>query len=106
MDIVGTIRGGGAGKRTMTTIGILGAGQAGGTFARAAVDAGYEVVIANSRDPLTLASVVRDLGPRARAAWSAEAAAAGDIVLLAFPYAPQHRLPVAELAGKIVIDNN
>lgn len=90
----------------MTTIGILGAGQAGGTFARAAIGAGYDVVIANSRDPRTLAGLVRELGPGARAAWAAEAAAAGDIVFLAFPYAPQHRLPLAELSGKIVIDNN
>lgn len=90
----------------MTTIGVLGAGQAGGTFARAAVDAGYDVVIANSGDPRALAGTVRELGPRARGAWAAEAAAAGDIVFLAFPYAPHHRPPVAELAGKVVIDNN
>lgn len=90
----------------MTTIGILGAGQAGGTLARAAVAAGYDVVIANSRAPRTLADLVGDLGPRARAAWAADAAAAGDVAFLAFPYAPGHRLPVDELAGKIVLDNN
>ena len=38
----------------MTTIGILGAGQAGSALARAAIAAGYDIVIANSRGPKTL----------------------------------------------------
>ncbi|WP_182525251.1 NADPH-dependent F420 reductase [Nocardioides dongkuii] len=90
----------------MTTIGILGAGQAGSTLARVSVAAGYDVVIANSRGPETLTALVSDLGPRARAAYSADAAAASDFAFLAFPYAPGDRLPVEELAGKVVIDNN
>lgn len=90
----------------MTTIGVLGAGQAGSTFARAAVAAGYGVVIANSRGPHTLRALVGELGPRARAATAAEAAADSDVAFLAFPYAPGQLLPVRELAGKIVLDNN
>ena len=90
----------------MTTFGILGSGQAGSTLARVAVAAGYDVVIANSRGPETLAGLVRQLGPRARAATAAEAAAAADFAILAFPYSPTDRLPVQELAGKVVIDNN
>lgn len=90
----------------MTTIGILGAGQAGSTFARAVIGAGYDVVIANSRPPDTLTDLVRTLGPRARAAWAADAAESADVAFLAFPYAPEHRLPVDELAGKVVLDNN
>lgn len=46
------------------------------------------------------------MGPRARAAYAAEAAAAADFAVTAFPYAPGDRLPVQELAGKVVIDNN
>lgn len=88
------------------TIGVLGAGQAGSVFARAAISAGYDIVIANSRGPHTLRALVGDLGPRARAATAEEAAEAADVAFLAFPYAPHHRLPAAELAGKIVIDNN
>lgn len=90
----------------MTTIGILGAGQAGTTLARVATAAGYDVVIANSRGPETLQRLVSDLGPRARAAYAAEAAAAADFAVTAFPYAPGDWLPVEELAGKVVIDNN
>src|SRR5699024_2122563 len=78
----------------------------GSTLAGAAIAAGHDVVIANSRAPGTLAPLVRDLGPRARAAWAAEAAALADFAFLAFPYAPEHDLPVDELAGKIVLDNN
>lgn len=88
------------------TIGILGAGQAGSTLARAAIGAGYDVVIANSRAPRTLEELVRSLGPRARAAWAADAAAAADVSVLMFPYAPGHTLPADELAGKVVLDNN
>ncbi|MEE6286886.1 NAD(P)-binding domain-containing protein [Georgenia sp. MJ173] len=90
----------------MTTIGILGAGQAGSTLARAAIAAGYDVVIANSREPSTLADLVRSLGPGARTAWAADAAAAADFAFLALPYAPDHTLPGEELAGKVVLDNN
>lgn len=90
----------------MTTIGILGAGQAGSTLARAAIAAGYDVVIANSRGPETLEGLVQELGPRARAASTGDAAAAADFAVLAFPYSPDSMLPVEELAGKVVIDNN
>jgi predicted dinucleotide-binding enzyme len=90
----------------VTTIGILGAGQAGSTLARVSIAAGYDVVIANSRGPGTLRGLVSELGPRARAARSADAAAAADFAVTAFPYAPGDDLPVEELAGKVVIDNN
>ncbi|MCL3817677.1 NADPH-dependent F420 reductase [Aeromicrobium wangtongii] len=90
----------------MSTFGILGAGQVGTTLARVAVAAGYDIVIANSRGPQTLHDLVRELGPRARAASASDAAAEADFAILAFPYAPDHRLPVEELAGKVVIDNN
>src|SRR6266516_3384061 len=43
-----------------------------------AVAAGYDVVLSNSRGPQTLKDLVEQLGPRARAATPAEAAAAGD----------------------------
>lgn len=90
----------------MTTLGILGAGQAGRVLAHAAVTAGYDVVIANSRAPETLHDLARELGHGTRAAWAADAAAAADVAFLGFPYAPDDRLPAAALAGKIVIDNN
>jgi 8-hydroxy-5-deazaflavin:NADPH oxidoreductase len=90
----------------VTTIGIIGAGEVGSQLARAAIAHGYAVVIANSRGPETLTGLVAELGPAARAAHAAEAAAAGDLAILAFPYRPADDLPVDELAGKVVLDTN
>jgi predicted dinucleotide-binding enzyme len=90
----------------MTTIGILGAGHIGSQVARAAIAAGYDVVIANSRGPETLADLVAELGPKARAATAAEAAAAGDFAVVSVPLKAYKDVPVEELAGKIVIDTN
>ena len=90
----------------MTTIGIIGAGEVGSNIARAAVKSGYEVVIANSRGPETLARLVEELGPSARAATAAEAATAGDFVVVAVPLKRLNDMPAAELARKIVIDTN
>lgn len=90
----------------MTTLGILGAGQVGSTLARAAVAAGYDVVLANSRGPETLVEISCQLGSRASAASVEDAAAAADFAFIGFPYSPSHRLPDDELAGKVVIDNN
>ncbi len=90
----------------MTTIGILGAGEVGSQIARAAIGAGYAVVIANSRGPETLTGLVHELGPSARADTAAGAAAAGDFVVVAIPLKLVDDLPVNELVGKIVLDTN
>ncbi len=73
-------------------------------MARLAVDAGHDVVLSNSRGPETLAELVAELGPRARAATGAEAAAAGDLVLVTVPLLAYPSLPAAALAGKTVLD--
>jgi predicted dinucleotide-binding enzyme len=90
----------------MSTIGLIGAGHIGSQVARLAVEHGYDVVISNSRGPETLADLVAELGARARAATPAEAAAAGDIVVVTVPLKNYRSVPVAPLAGKIVIDTN
>lgn len=90
----------------MTTIGFIGSGHIGSQLARLAVARGYDVVLSNSRGPETLAALVDELGPHARAATPVEAAAAGDLVVVTTPLAAEATLPVAELAGKIVIDTN
>jgi predicted dinucleotide-binding enzyme len=90
----------------MTTIGIIGAGHIGSQLARKAVQLGYDVVITNSRGPETLADLVAELGPRARAATPAEAAAAGDFAVVTVPLKSLRDIPVEPLAGKIVIDTN
>ena len=88
------------------TIGFIGAGHIGSAVARAAVAAGHSVVMSNSRGPETLADLVAELGPSARAATPAEAGAAGDIVVVTIPLKDIGDVPVAPLAGKVVIDTN
>ncbi len=90
----------------MTTIGFIGAGHIGGQIARKAVELGYDVVISNSRGPETLADLVAELGPKARAATPAEAAAAGDFAVVSVPLRSIQDVPVDPLAGKIVLDTN
>ncbi|HEV7212504.1 MAG TPA: NADPH-dependent F420 reductase [Blastococcus sp.] len=90
----------------MTTIGLIGSGHIGGTVARLAVGAGHDVVLSNSRGPETLADLVAELGPHARAATPAEAAAAGDIVVVTVPLKAYREVPVEPLRGKVVIDTN
>lgn len=90
----------------MTTLGLIGSGNIGGTLARLAVAAGLDVVVSNSRGPETLAELVAELGPRARAATAVEAAAAGDIVVVTVPLKNYRQVPVQPLAGKVVIDTN
>ncbi|WP_294567465.1 NADPH-dependent F420 reductase [uncultured Arthrobacter sp.] len=87
-----------------TTLGLIGSGHIGSQLARLAVSRGYDVILSNSRGPATLADLVAELGPRARAATSAEAAAAGDIVVVTVPLKGYRNLPAEALAGKVVID--
>jgi len=90
----------------MTTIGIIGAGHIGSQVARAAIGAGYDVVISNSRGPETLTELVAELGPKARAATAREAAEAADFAVVTVPLKAYQDVPVEPLAGKIVIDTN
>ena len=88
------------------TIGLIGAGRIGSQIARLAVASGHPVVISNSRGPETLSTLVAELGPNARAATAADAAQAGDIVVVTLPLGNYREVPVEPLAGKIVIDTN
>jgi DNA-3-methyladenine glycosylase II len=90
---------------TMTDpIGIIGAGRLGQAMARTALRAGRRVVIANSRGPESLASVVSALGDGVSAGTRDEAASAG-IVVVAVPW---DRVPEAvqslEWKGQVVVD--
>src|SRR6185369_469614 len=90
----------------MTTIGFIGAGHIGGQVARLAIRQGHDVVISNSRGPETLASLVEELGPKARAGSALEAARAGEIVVVSIPLKNYRSVPVEPLVGKVVIDTN
>jgi 8-hydroxy-5-deazaflavin:NADPH oxidoreductase len=93
-------------RKDVTTIGLIGSGNIGSTVARLAVDAGHDVVLSNSRGPETLTDLVAELGPRAGAATAAEAAAAGEIVVVTVPLKAYRDVPVEPLRGKVVIDTN
>lgn len=90
----------------MTTVGIIGAGHIGTALAQGLTARGYDVVISNSRGPETLSDLVAELGPKARAATPEEAAAAGDFAIVTVPLKAYREVPVAPLAGKIVLDTN
>jgi len=88
------------------TIGLIGAGHIGSQLARLSVRHGYDVLVSNSRGPETLQDLVRELGQQARAGTPAQAAEAADIVVVTIPLKNIEDVPVAPLAGKIVIDTN
>ncbi|MFL5347606.1 MAG: NADPH-dependent F420 reductase [Hyalangium sp.] len=85
-------------------IGIIGSGYIGETAARLFIKAGHEVALSNSRGPESLKDKVRELGPQARATSVEDAAAFGEVVLVAVPLKAYEQLPRAQLSGKIVID--
>lgn len=87
-------------------IGIIGAGRIGGTLGEHWVRAGHQVFL-SSRHPENLAALVDRLGPSARAGTPRDAAAFGDVVVIAVPYGavPQiGRDLAAEMRGKVVLD--
>jgi 8-hydroxy-5-deazaflavin:NADPH oxidoreductase len=88
----------------MTIVGFIGSGNIGSTVARLSVAAGHQVVLSNSRGPATLAGLVDELGPLARAGTAEDAAAGGDIVVVSVPFKAYPSLPAGPLAGKLVLD--
>jgi predicted dinucleotide-binding enzyme len=87
-------------------IGIIGAGQIGGTLAKLWVAAGHEVLV-SSRHPDELRPLAKQLGPKARVGTPREAASFGDVVLVSVPYKALPELGrdlKTEFAGKIVLD--
>ena len=85
-------------------VGIIGAGRLGQAMARTALRAGRQIVVANSRGPESLMSLVATLGEGATAGAVDEAAGAA-IVVIAVPW-PRVGEAVGGLRwdGRIVID--
>jgi predicted dinucleotide-binding enzyme len=87
-------------------IGIIGAGNIGGTLARRFVALGHHVALANSRDPETIASLAVECG--ATAVWASEAATDADVVVVTIPEKAVPDLPDNFLKGAaddvVVID--
>jgi len=78
-------------------IGIIGAGQIGGTLARRLAALGHEVSIANSRGPETLAALAKETG--AKPVTAQEAARAGEVVIVTIPEKNVARLPADLFEG-------
>ena len=72
-------------------IGIIGAGNIGGTLTRRLSQLGHEVYVANSRGPETLADLARETG--AKAVTPREAARQGDVVIVTIPEKSIPKLP-------------
>jgi predicted dinucleotide-binding enzyme len=94
-----------SGSRPMK-IGVIGAGNIGGTLASLWAKAGHEVFV-SSRHPERLKDLARSLGPKGRAGTPREAALFGEVVLVSVPYAALPGIGrdlASELKGKVVLD--
>ena len=72
-------------------IGIIGAGQIGGTLTRRLAQLGHEIFVANSRGPASLAELAKETG--AKPVTVAEAARAGQVVVVTIQEAKVRDLP-------------
>ena len=87
------------------SVGIIGAGALGSNVARLLAQNGIRLTIANSRGPETLAPLIAELGPNAKAGTTSEAAGS-EIVVVALRWVDAKKV-LAELPnwdGRIVID--
>ena len=72
-------------------IGIIGAGQIGGTLTRRLSQLGHQVSVANSRGPSSLAALAKETG--AKPVTAREAARAGHVVIVSIPEGKIPNLP-------------
>lgn len=72
-------------------IGIIGAGEIGGTLTRRLTALGHDVSVANSRGPETLAGLAGETG--AKAVTARDAARAGEVVIVTIPEGKISNLP-------------
>jgi 8-hydroxy-5-deazaflavin:NADPH oxidoreductase len=78
-------------------IGIIGAGQIGGTLTRRLTELGHEVSVANSRGPASLTALAKETG--AKPVTAREAANAGELVVVTIPEGKIRDLPKDLFAG-------
>ncbi|HWW90565.1 MAG TPA: NAD(P)-binding domain-containing protein [Solirubrobacteraceae bacterium] len=87
-------------------IGVVGTGRIGGTIARQMAAAGHQVKLSFSRNPASLETLAREIGPNAAVAKPADAVEFGEIVVVSVPWSllPTALEELGSLAGKIVLD--
>jgi 8-hydroxy-5-deazaflavin:NADPH oxidoreductase len=87
------------------SIGVIGSGPVGQALARHASAAGFPVLVSNTRGPLSLAGLVSELGPTARAVKPRQAALA-DLVIIAIPFVriPELAAEIGDCSGRVVVD--
>jgi predicted dinucleotide-binding enzyme len=78
-------------------IGIIGAGNIGTALTRRLTQLGHQVSVANSREPASLASLANETG--AKAVTPAEAARAGEVLVVTIPEAKIRDLPKDLFSG-------
>jgi predicted dinucleotide-binding enzyme len=90
--------------RPLVRIGVIGAGRIGGGAAHLLARAGHELLLSFSRDPERLRAQAEEIG--AQAGTPAEAAAFGDVVILAVPWPAIDEAvrQAGSLDGKVVVD--
>lgn len=86
-------------------IGLIGAGFIGQAVAQRVIAAGHEAMLSNSRGPQTLNRLLVQI-PGVRIGTIEDAAAFGDMVLVAIPFKHYPTLSANWLAGKTVLDGN
>ncbi|KAI9253389.1 NADP oxidoreductase coenzyme F420-dependent [Phascolomyces articulosus] len=91
-------------KFNIKTIGFIGTGGVNSRFARISVDAGFNVLLSNSRGPASLHDLVSELGPRAKAVDIIDQLQVADIVLLSVPFGKLENIAVKPFVGKVIID--
>jgi predicted dinucleotide-binding enzyme len=88
-------------------IGIIGAGNVGGTLGRRWARAGHDIMfgVRNLQDP-ELADLVKEAGKHAHVASVKEAAQSGEVVVLATPWPAAHDAVqnAGNLSGKVLLD--
>lgn len=85
-------------------IGIIGAGAIGTTIAKHLTEAGYDVIISNSRGADTLTEKIKEIRGNS-VAGSVQEAAEADVVFLAVRWEhAQEALSTVDLEGKILVD--
>ena len=85
-------------------LGIVGAGRVGTTIARAAIAAGYDVVISGSASAERIGLIVEVLAPGAHAVTTDQVVDHADVIVLAVPMHRFRELPRDLFAGKILVD--